>query len=178
MFASYSLRKSGSLKALGHRKADSLIKTLALFCLLLSIHNLLMSFSRVALVVKNPPAIKSIPRVSEGRFPGEGAWQPTPLSLPWIILWTEGANLFWLNGSSYIHLNATLSCLLSCHTLHGSSNSLFRWSDDVDEVGLTLLLPVIQVGYGAFVLPALSSAGEVPNSLSQWEFLFCDMPVH
>lgn len=45
-------------------------------------------------------------------------------------------------------------------------------------MGLTLLLPVIQVGYGAFVLPTLSSAGRGPNSHTSGRFLFRDMPVH
>lgn len=44
------------------------------------------------------------------------------------------------------------------------------------KLGLTLLLPVIQVGYGAFVLPTLSSAMRGPNSHMSGRFPSLDMP--
>ena len=51
---------------------------------------------------------------------------------------------------------------------------------DTDGNGwnLTLLLPVIQVGYGAFVPPTLSSAVRGPSSHMSGRFLSHDMPVH
>lgn len=46
------------------------------------------------------------------------------------------------------------------------------------KLGLTLFLPVIQGGYGMFVLPTLSSAVRGPDSHKSGRFLSHDMPVH
>ena len=59
----------------------------------LSIHGLTAS-SRLALAVNNLPANAGVERDMDsipgsGRFPGGGAWQPTPVFLPGESPWTE-----------------------------------------------------------------------------------------